>query len=68
MILINIDAAFVFSKGVGGVLCFHATGRFPLLYLFYHFFLQSRNSVIFVFSFLVVNLIVSVSSVFSSCA
>lgn len=64
MILININAAFVFSKG-GGVPLFSCNQSLPsLLYLFYHFFVQSRNSVIFVFSFLVVNLIVSVSSVF----
>lgn len=55
----------LYFRRVGGVPLFSCNQSLPsLLYLFYHFFVQSRNSVIFVFSFLVVNLIVSVSSVF----
>lgn len=56
---------FCIFEGWGGFPLFSCNQSLPsLLYLFYHFFVQSRNSVIFVFSFLVVNLIVSVSSVF----
>lgn len=63
MILINIDAAFVFLEGWGGSLVFMQPVT-PLFYIcFITFFVQSRNSVIFVFSFLVENLIVSVSFV-----
>lgn len=54
-----------FWRGGEGFLCFHATSRSPLFYIcFITFFVQSRNSVIFVFSFLVVNLIVSVRFLF----
>lgn len=53
-----------FWRGGGGSFVFMQPVA-PLFYIcFITFFVQSRNSVIFVFSFLVVNLIVSVSSGF----
>lgn len=63
MILININAAFVFWEGGGGSFVFmQPVAPLSFIFVLSLSFVQSRNSVIFVFSFLVVNLIVSVSS------